>query len=236
MALQDFDAKCDARIKKEIEKLDKTKVSGYFQVNDSLVAGKKRDMAGFREAYSKSPTRFSSVTYDFNSERGSITSSPKSLKKRKGPGESSKSPEQNSSSPKRGNNRNEISFKIQPQLLQNNLLSGPFDNKVNRTTFVPTRDGSLMSLEEEEEPQPDPVKRLLGSPPKAGIDLKYNLKDKNLLRYPLRKIKSKKLQKDWKAVQPIQVPPLKFENSSDCKFSLKTDSSIDKTAFAANPK
>lgn len=67
LALEDFDAKCDARIKKEIEKLDKTKVSGYFQVNDSLVAGKKRNMAGFKEAYNKSPTRFSSVTYDFNS-------------------------------------------------------------------------------------------------------------------------------------------------------------------------
>lgn len=114
MALQDFDAKCDARIKKEIERLDKSKVSGYFQVNESLVAGKKRDMSGFREAYNKSPTRFSSVTYDFNSERGSITSSPKSLKKRRVPGDSSKSPEQYSSSPKRGNTRNEISFKIQP--------------------------------------------------------------------------------------------------------------------------
>ena len=81
-ALQDFDARCDLRIKKEVERLDKTKVSGYFQVNDSLVSGKKRDMAGFRDAYNKSPTRFSSVTYDFNSERESITSSPKSLRRR----------------------------------------------------------------------------------------------------------------------------------------------------------
>lgn len=47
-------------------------------------------------------------------------------------------------------------------------MAGVLEQK-NNTTFVPTREGSLMSLEEEEEPQPQPVKRLLGSPPKAGI-------------------------------------------------------------------
>jgi hypothetical protein len=49
-----------------------------------------------------------------------------------------------------------------------------------------------MSLQEEDENKPDQVKRLLGSPPKAG---KQNpLDDKNVLRYPLRKIDRKRVR------------------------------------------
>jgi hypothetical protein len=50
-ALEDYDNFFDGKIKKETDRLNKTKLSGYFQVAESLVSGKKRDMTGFKEAY-----------------------------------------------------------------------------------------------------------------------------------------------------------------------------------------
>jgi len=43
----------------------------------------------------------------------------------------------------------------------------PIEKQINKTV-AHTRDGSLMSLQEEDENKPDPIKRLMGSPKKAG--------------------------------------------------------------------